>query len=188
MEDLTALRDRMLNELPSKGDAPVDIETDHEQVTDNEDENVSQMSDSDEELDTPFPLLSDKMIHIIAYGWENHTFDDLDIISALESLRLPMQSRLEPRTVNGVPLVVMILTCLDTYTWSILEKRAAWIKLDDTHVFVAFRISVGSKAVNGKHHAWIKFTSRTRRNLAPRDFPYHAEKCASHYLAHHASQ
>lgn len=40
MEDLTSFRARMLAELPSKGDAPVDIETDHEQVSDNEDENV----------------------------------------------------------------------------------------------------------------------------------------------------
>jgi hypothetical protein len=41
MEDLTGLRARMLAELPSKGDAPVDFETDHEQLTDNEDEDVS---------------------------------------------------------------------------------------------------------------------------------------------------
>jgi hypothetical protein len=143
LEDLTALRVRMINELPPKGDAAVDIETDHEQVTDNE-ENASQLSDSSEELDTPFPLLSDKMIHIIAYGWDQQLFDDLDIVAALESLMLPLQSRLEPRTVNGVPLVDMILTCLDTYTWCILEQRAAWIKHHDTHVFVAFRISVGS--------------------------------------------
>lgn len=45
-----------------------------------------------------------------------------------------------------------------------------------THMFLSFRISVDSRAVLGKHHAWCKLTSRARRSLTPRDFPYGAEK------------
>ena len=102
--------------------------------------------------------------------------DDLDVIAALESLELPLQCKLEPRTVNGVPLVDMILSCLDTFTWEILLRRSSWIKYDETNIFLSFRISVGSRAVAGKHHAWCKMTSRARRSLSPRDFPYGAEK------------
>jgi hypothetical protein len=78
--------------------------------------------------------------------------------------------------VNGVSLMKMILTCLDTFRWEILLQRSSWIKTNDTNIFLSFRSSVGSRVVTGKHHAWCKFTSRARRSLTPRDFPYGAEK------------
>jgi hypothetical protein len=66
----------MLAALPKKGTVPIDMDT------------AFQASESDEKLNTPFHFLSDKLIHIIAYGWDNYYFDDLEIFAALESLML----------------------------------------------------------------------------------------------------
>ena len=104
------MRTRMLAQQPAPGTNPSDMDTDHEQVSSNDG------ASSEEETDTPFPVLSDKDIHVIAYGWDSSNFDDLDVIAALERLELPLQCKLEPRTVNGVPLVDMILSSLDTFT------------------------------------------------------------------------
>jgi hypothetical protein len=85
----------MLAQLSPKGNPPADMDTDHEQVSSDED------TGSDDELDTPFPILSDKNIHVLANGWGHMFLDDLDVIASLKSLELPLQSKLKPRMVNG---------------------------------------------------------------------------------------
>jgi hypothetical protein len=39
---------------------------------------------------------------------------------------------------------------IDKFTSNVLLMRSSWIRSDDTIIFISFRISVGSRAVNGK--------------------------------------
>jgi hypothetical protein len=69
----------MLALISTKGNPPADMDTDHEQVSSADD------NGSDDELDTRFPILSDKNIYMIAYGRDHTILDDLDVIASLEA-------------------------------------------------------------------------------------------------------
>ena len=156
----------MLATLPPSTDEGMEDVTDCEQVD-------ADVSASDEEKPTTaFPILSNKPVHIIAYGWDAKHSTFLDVVDAIESLRLPLTEELEPKRVGGMTRVDLHLACMDTYTWAILKLRAGWIPFQATSILLAFRVAVGDKATAGKHHAWCSLTAAGRLTLKPRNIPY----------------
>jgi hypothetical protein len=166
--NLTLIREGMLAVLPpSPTDASMGDVTDSEQVN----ADVSP-SDDDEKPTTEFPILNNKAVHIIAYGWDSKQSTFLDVIDAIESLQLPLTEELEPKRVGGMTRVDLHLACMDTYTWTILKLRSGWIPQGATSILLAFRVVVGDKATTGKHHAWCSLTAAGRHTLKPRNIPY----------------
>jgi hypothetical protein len=165
--NIKLIRQTMLDELPSaESDDGVQDVTDSEQM----DEDIS--NDDDDQPTTPFPLLSAKSVHIVAYGWDSKLTTFYDIIDAIESLQFPLTEELEPKKVAGVTKVDIHLSCMDTFTWALLQLRTGWIVTGTTGILISFRISVGDAATTGKLHAWCSLTAVGRDLLQPRNIPY----------------
>jgi hypothetical protein len=138
----------MLEALPKdESDDGLENVTDTEQM----DEEISDEED-DDQPSTPFPLLSAKSVHIIAFGWDSKLATLLDVVDALESLQLPLTEELDPKKSAGMTRVDIHLSCMDTFTWTLLQLRTGWINSGDTGILMSFRISVGMQQQLGRRN------------------------------------